>query len=96
MDGTIPLEPGLLTVDRFEGDYLVLVARDGRSFDLPRSLAPRDARAGDVLALDLEHGEGWTRATFRIDPEATRKAHEAVVTRLDRLRARDAGGDRIV
>jgi hypothetical protein len=91
----IPLGPDRFTVDRIEGDYLVLEGSDGRTFDLHRLLAPDDAAAGDVITLELERGAGWTRATLRVDPEATRKAQREVAQRLKRLREDDPGGERI-
>lgn len=96
MSDEVPLGPGSYTVDRVEGDYVVLEALDGATLDLPRSLAPAEAAAGDIIVVELEGGAGWTRATLRIDAAATRHAREAVAARLERLRERDSGADRIV
>ena len=55
-----------LSIDRFEGskkDIAVLIADDGRSFDLPRWLLPKDAKAGDVVSLSIERD---TKATTQL------------------------------
>lgn len=55
-----------LSIDRFEGtkkEVAVLVADDGRSFDLPRWLLPAGARAGDVVSLTIERD---AKATTRL------------------------------
>jgi hypothetical protein len=46
-----------LSIDRFEGakkEIAVFVTDDGRSFNLPRWLLPKDAKAGDVVTLTIE------------------------------------------
>jgi hypothetical protein len=70
-----------LSIDRFEGskkEVAVLVADDGRSFDLPRWLLPRDAKAGDVVNLTNER-----------DAKATTK----LVARTKKVQADLAKGD---
>jgi hypothetical protein len=63
--GAAPVSPGggnhamttSLSIDRFEGakkEIAVLVTDDGRSFNLPRWLLPKDAKAGDVITLAIE------------------------------------------
>lgn len=95
MDERIPLAPDRFTVDRIEGDYLVLEGSDGRTVDLPLSLAPAEVKGGDVVFLELEKSADWSRITIRIDVEGALEAREVVAARLDRLRTRDPGGDRI-
>lgn len=71
-----------LSVDRFEGDtkqVAVLLTADGTQVNVPRSLLPRAAKAGDVLSLSIE----W-------DAEATRKLARAVQNTLKKT---DPGGD---
>lgn len=68
-------------IDRFEGEIAV-VEIAGRTYDLPRSVIPSDAREGDVLRL-----------LVRVDPAATRAAAREVGARLARLRRGDAGGE---
>jgi len=55
----------LATVDRFEGDW-VLLEQDGRSVRRRREALPPELKEGDVVDL----------TTGRIDPAATRKARE--------------------
>jgi len=49
-------------IDRFEGDYAVLVLDDGQQLDWPRSTLPTDAQPGVAVALSLspipQAGEG--------------------------------------
>ena len=68
-------------IDRIEGETAVLV-HDAQPFDLPARLLPDGAREGDVL--------DWT---LRIDPNATRRAREALADRRTRLSRDDDGGD---
>jgi hypothetical protein len=70
-----------LSIDRFEGsknEIAVLVADDGRSFDLPRSLLPKGAKAGDVVNLSIE-----------LDPAATAQ----LVAKTKKVQADLAKGD---
>lgn len=70
-----------LSIDRFEGtknEIAVLVADDGHSFDLPRWLLPKGAKAGDVINLSIER-----------DPEATAQ----VVAKTKKVQADLAKGD---
>ncbi len=70
-----------LSIDRFEGsknEIAVLVADDGRSFDLPRRLLPKGAKAGDVVNLSIE-----------LDPAATAQ----LVARTKKVQADLAKGD---
>ena len=70
-----------LSIDRFEGsknEIAVLVADDGRSFDLPRWLLPNGAKAGDVVSLSIE-----------LDPAATAQ----LVAKTKKVQADLAKGD---
>ena len=70
-----------LSIDRFEGDkkeIAVLVADDGRSFNLPSWLLPKGARAGDVVNLTIER-----------DPKATAQ----VVAKTKKVQADLTKGD---
>jgi hypothetical protein len=75
----------LLSLDRFEGkdrSIAVLVTEDGASINVPRSLLPPSAKAGDVLSLSLER-----------DAEATAKLGEQTRKVQKDLKATDSGGD---
>lgn len=74
-----------LAIDRFEGDrnqLAVLLAEDGSTINFPRSLLPRDAKAGDLLTLRIERDAGATQKLF----QDTRKVQ-------DQLKKTDRGGD---
>lgn len=83
-----------LVVDRFEGDLAVVEVDGGPVLDLPRWLLPAEAREGDVVHVSTEStGAGELRVRARLDPDATRTARDDAAARLERLRARDPGGD---
>ena len=78
-----------LSLDRFEGkdkSIAVLVTDDGESINVPRSLLPPSAKAGDVLTLSLERDAEATRKARRGDPQGpegpegdrSRRGHQAV------------------
>ena len=74
-----------LSLDRFEGDkkeIAVLLADDGTTIDFPKRLLPKDARAGDILALTIERDAAATKQMA----DATRKVQ-------DELKKADPGGD---
>lgn len=74
-----------LTVDRFEGtgkEIAVLLTDDGVTVNVPRALLPKAVRAGDVLALTVEH-----------DAEATRRLARETRAVQDQLAPGDPGGD---
>ena len=74
-----------LSFDRFEGkgkQIAVLVADDGATLNVPRSLLPSGAKPGDVLTLSLE-----------IDAGATAKLQKETRRVQDDLSKRDPGGD---
>ena len=74
-----------LSIDRFEGpdeEIAVLVAEGLPPVNLPRSLLPDGASAGDVLTLSLKVDKAATEAVAR----ATKKLQEE-------LTKDDTGGD---
>jgi hypothetical protein len=75
----------VLSFDRFEGkgkQIAVLVADDGTTVNLPKSLLPAGAKPGDVLKLSVE-----------VDPGSTAKLKEETRRVQDDLSKRDPGGD---
>jgi hypothetical protein len=77
--------PTRLSFDRFEGkgkQIAVLVADDGATLNVPRSLLPAGAKPGDVLTLALE-----------LDAGATDKLAKETQRVQDELSKRDPGGD---
>ncbi|MBE3575445.1 MAG: DUF3006 domain-containing protein [Firmicutes bacterium] len=59
-------------IDRFEADWAVLEGPGQATFNLPRSLLPKNARPGDVLTIDI-----------RIDEAATKERREKSRRLLD-------------
>lgn len=55
----------LLIIDRFEGDWAV-VEYEGKTFNLPRSLLPKEAREGSVIRIRIAVDEVATRERERI------------------------------
>jgi hypothetical protein len=74
-----------LSFDRFEGkskQIAVLVADDGATLNVPKSLLPEGAKPGDVLTLVLE-----------VDAAATANLAKESKRVQDELSERDPGGD---
>ena len=59
-----------LTVDRFEGEYAILIDNIGRSYDVLRDELPGDSLEGDVL-----HENG---GIFIVDEELTKEKREKI------------------
>lgn len=58
-------EPVRGVVDRFEGDYAVVVLDDGQQLDWPRSALPHDIRPGTSVVLSLgPRSEGTVRGAL--------------------------------
>jgi hypothetical protein len=77
--------PRRLSFDRFEGKgklIAVLVADDGTTLNVPKSLLPAGARPGDVFNLTLE-----------LDPGASAELAKETRRVQDDLSKRDPGGD---
>lgn len=49
----------MLIIDRFEGEWAV-VEFEGKTFNLPRSLLPRDAKEGSVLRISVSVDQNAT------------------------------------
>ena len=59
-----------VTIDRFEGDYAVVVLADLTKVNLPRLLVPKSAREGDFLEI-------------RIDQQATKAEQQKVAELME-------------
>lgn len=80
-------------IDRIEGSTAVIVADDGREFEVPRRALPDDVGEGTVLRLNLDHpvtGD-WSAAAVD-EAEQARRQRQARKT-LDRMKRSDPGGD---
>jgi hypothetical protein len=74
-----------LSIDRFEGDkkdIAVLLADDGTSINVPKRFLPKNARAGDILALTIER-----------DADATKQLAASTREVQSALKKTDPGGD---
>jgi DUF3006 family protein len=80
-------------IDRIEGRTAVIVADDGRTFDVPLRALPKGCREGTVLRIDDPGFEipDWGRAT--IDEAERARRVERARELLRRLEASDLGGD---
>ena len=78
MDAVIRKEAeGMLIVDRFEEEYVVLEQEDKTTIDVERSKFPADIQAGDVVYL--EDGR------YLIDAEATIERAQKIQVMMDDL-----------
>jgi hypothetical protein len=77
-------------VDRFEGDVAVVVADDGRSFDVERRALPKRSREGTVLRVEGQTPD-WAKAV--IDDTENQRRLDRAQEDLKRLGDSDAGGD---
>jgi len=81
---------GYYVVDRMEGTIAVIVADDGRTFDVPRNELPKGSREGTVLRAD-DGDPDWSKA--QIDEAEGRRRLEHARETLRRLGETDPGGD---
>jgi hypothetical protein len=85
------------TVDRIEGDVVVLVEEEGegagRVVDVPRRELGVQVEEGSVLRVPASAGgePDWARAT--LDEALRRTRVEEARRMLNRLKGRDPGGD---
>lgn len=67
-------------IDRFEGDYaVVLVGDEEVKLDVPRALLPQGGREGS-----------WLKMSFELDPEGTRSQEEKIAGLLDKLKNKNS------
>ena len=81
---------GYYVIDRMEGKIAVVVADDGRTFDVARSELPKGSREGTVLRA----GDGepdWSQA--QIDEAEGRRRLQQARDTLRELEKTDPGGD---
>lgn len=79
----------IYVVDRFEGARAILVADDGRSFDIERQKLPLGCSEGAVLRAG--DPPDWQNVVID-EPERQRRLDGARET-LRNLKAKDRGGD---
>jgi hypothetical protein len=80
-------------IDRIEGKTAVLVADDGRTFDVPRRTLPKGCREGTVLRIDAATSgtPNWAEAVID-EAERVLRLERAKDT-IRRLSDTDPGGD---
>lgn len=82
-----------VAIDRREGDTVVAVADDGRTFDVPAADLPKSCRAeGAVLDVPLDGTAPRWKAARRNHSEEKGRLKEAGEQIL-KFRKRDPGGD---
>ncbi|MBS4022986.1 MAG: DUF3006 domain-containing protein [Dethiobacter sp.] len=63
-------------IDRFEGDYAVVLFGDEEiKADIPKKLLPKGVREGS-----------WLKVSFELDAEGTKKQEEKIKNLLDKLK----------
>ena len=69
-----------VTLDRFEGDYAILLARDDEtiSIDFPARLLPKKCKEGDILDI-----------TITRDVEETAETKKRVSKLIDKLKKKN-------
>ena len=90
---TKPRATHRLVVDRVEGEIVVVELEGGGTLDLPRWLLPPGAGEGDAIAARAEQVEGKWRVEMEVDAEETARRRASAKERVERLAARDPGGD---
>ena len=63
----------MFIIDRFEGNMAV-IEYNGRTFDLPKNLLPKEAKEGDVLKISIE-----------VDREETEKRRKRIKNLMNEL-----------
>ena len=73
----------LASIDRFEGEFALLVDDDGKVTRLPRARLPKGAKEGVVIDL----------ATLQIDEAATERLREETKAAMDKAKPNQKPGD---
>jgi hypothetical protein len=81
---------GYYVIDRIEGKIAVIVADDGRTFEVARGDLPHGSREGTVLRAG-DADPDWSQA--QIDEAEGRRRLEQARDTLRRLEGTDPGGD---
>jgi hypothetical protein len=80
-------------VDRIEGKIAVVVADDGREFDVPRRDLPAKCREGTVLRIDGASAAKPNWADAVVDEAEQKRRLDSARDTLRRLGESDPGGD---
>lgn len=82
-----------LVVDRFEGEVVVVEIDGSGTVDLPRWMLPAELREGDVVLARIEGARDRRTVECTVDAEETKRRRDRAGETVERLRARDPGGD---
>jgi hypothetical protein len=72
------------SLDRFEEDYAVVYADDGRKFDIPRELIPNNAKEGARVKIQLRDSKV---IRVIIDHKDTEELERKIREKLERLKS---------
>ena len=82
-----------LIVDRIEGAMVVVEREGGGTLDLPRWMVPPGVGEGDVIVARPRRSEAGWSVEMEVDAEETARRGARVEKTVERLAARDPGGD---
>ncbi len=71
------------TIDRFEGEWAVLILENGQELTVNRDQLPAAAEEGDWLYVELQDGQLYT---VIYDESSTVAAKERIATKIERLK----------
>ena len=80
-------------VDRIEGDLVVVEREGGGTLDLPRWMLPPGVGEGDVIVARPRQGDARWSVEMEVDAEETARRGARIKETVERLAARDPGGD---
>lgn len=49
------------TIDRFEGDYVIIQSLEGKMIEIPKTIVPEEAVEGNVLNITIDKEESEER-----------------------------------
>lgn len=49
------------TIDRFEGDYVIIQSLEGKMIEIPKNIVPEEAVEGNVLNITIDKEESEER-----------------------------------
>ena len=77
-----------MQIDRFEGEFAVLVDDDMKTMDIPKVFFSREACEGDIFEIEFE---GNTPISAKFLAEETEAAKARVRSLMERLKKKKAG-----
>lgn len=80
-------------IDRFEGEYVILIGDDGKPYDVRRAELPASLREGSVLSVRMNKAGHPLWSDARLDVAEYDRRLENARQQLRDLKQRDPGGD---